>query len=292
MKNSMNSSLGIFFGLFASLSMAAMSVLIHFTTDRYTLGDIVFYRSLFMMMVALPFASKHFLKMFDKKSIYVWLRSLIAGIAMITYIKTLQLGHVALANSMAALTQVIVALIAFFLLKENLQKQQILGLFVVAGGVVFIQSGGVTDPVPLIVGVGLFSAILASISFVLLRKISREFPLSLIVFTVALLSFCLSFTLDRSHPLPSLSFDDSPLMGICLSALLMQLFMTLCFRVLKAGQAVVLNESFIIFSGVFSALYTGSMMQNTEWALYLVIIGGIALVNLPQKRVISGTHPL
>lgn len=284
----MNSGLGIVFGLLASLAMALMSVLIHFTSERYTLGDIVFFRSLFMMLWTLPFAMKHLPRLLQKDSLYLWIRSLIAGVSMITYMKTLQLGHVALANSMAALTQVFVAILAYAVLKERLQRWQIFGLILVTAAVVFIQSGGITKPVPTVIGMGLAASVFASVSFVLLRRISGEFPLSLIVFTLAFFSFSMSFTLEQKLAFSDLSFQESPLAGICVSALFMQLFVTLSFRRLKAGQAIVLNECFIIFSGIFSAQFTGIMMGRTEWSMYLVIIFGIALVNLPQKRLKTG----
>ena len=123
--------MGIIYGFTAAISMAVMTLLVNSSRSDFSLGQIVFARSFVMCIFTLPFALGHLSLIKTKISRLLLVRSVLGAAASITYLRTLQLGHLGLANSLAVVTQVIVPVGAFIFLREKLGKIQIMGLILI-----------------------------------------------------------------------------------------------------------------------------------------------------------------
>jgi drug/metabolite transporter (DMT)-like permease len=268
-----NRTIGTVSGILASIAMAVMTLLVHKSVERYTLGDIVLSRSVFMIMFSLPFAFKALKQVFSSQHKTLWLRSILGGLAMVMYLKTLQLGHVGLANSLAVLTQVVVPIGAWIYLRERLSRKQCVGISVIIVSVLYLQSGVIGRPAIELVSLGLGSAVLAAISFVMLRTIAGLYSTSTIVFLIAMVTAVLSPVFEIS--LKPVDFSSPLLWGIGISALAMQLFMTISYRHLFAAEALVINESFIVVAGILNVILGFSPFIANEFFAYTFILVGV-----------------
>lgn len=273
--------------LIAAICLALMGVLTHQSRDSLTLGDVVVWRSALMVVVTVPFILKTYKHLFTSTSLPLWIRSVTGSAAMILYLKTLQMGHVGIGNSLAILTQVFVPVLAFFFLKERFSMLNVMGLVVIVGPVLYLHSGVLEDLNRLTVTLGLLGAFLASISFVFLRRAAQVSSPYLIVFVVSVFSLFGGLFFEPQFESVASLVRNEYLWGIGGCALVMQFAMTYAYKYLEASRALVINETFIIWAALLQFFMFDEQIFVGEMLSYFAIVAGVMLVQVRGKRAID-----
>lgn len=239
----------------SALLFSLMGICIRFASysiDNYT---IVFFRNIVGFMLFLPLISNRglvFVKT-EKLWMHTW-RSVIGLAAMYGFFYAI--AHLELSNAMVFTysSPIFIPLIAWLFLKEPVTRIMLLAAGLGFFGVLFVAkpNEGLLNTISII---GISSSLLASMSFVTVRALTKTEPPERIVFYFCFLGSLISiipmFWVWRPYTTTELFF----LISTGLLANISQLFMSHAYRLAPAGQIAPVNYLAIVFAGLWGYFF-------------------------------------
>lgn len=284
-------SLGIVLRIGSTLAFAGMGVCIKALGQSVPLGQVVFFRSavaLVPLVLFLWWSSDFPRGLATKRPLGHIARSLLGACAMFTSFATIRLLPLAEATLLSYLSPVMLALLGWTLLGENLSLKRLggiaLGLF---GGAAFVLpalSGNLTDGSLLGLVMGLATALLTAGALVQVRRLSKAGEKAgAIAFWFAVVSALAGLaTLPAGWTVPTAE-QAMLLFGSGLFGGIAHLLMTLSFRHADAA-ALAPFEYLSILWAALAGLLVFSEVPNESFLIAAPLIIAGSVVALPKGR--------
>lgn len=239
----------------SALLFSIMGICIRFASETVDNPTIVFFRNAVGLFIFIPMLFKYgldFIKT-DKLWMHTW-RSIVGLAAMYGFFYAI--AHLKLSNAMvfSYSSPIFIPLIAYFFLKEKINRNMILAAVIGLIGVLLVAKpdNGFFNTLSFI---GLGACFLSAMAFVTVRALTSTEPPERIVFY-----FCIFGTLISSIPMfwhwRIFSLKELALLVTAgLLANISQLFMSYAYSLAPAGQIGPMNYIAIVFAGIWGFIF-------------------------------------
>jgi len=269
--------------LVAGLLFACMGVLVKYGSPHFTTSELVFYRSLFglLIMFAMLHRSNVVLATRHWRS-HLW-RGLSGTIAMMLFFYCIGVLPLATAITLNYTSSLFISALTVLVLKEKFHLPLTSALAVGFTGVILLLHPTLAHNQLLPGLLGLLSGLLASVALLNVRHLGvLGEPGMRVVFyfnLIATLGSGVWMLQDTLHPI---QIGDLPLLiAIGASATFAQLAMTRAYR---TGQTLVVGSlaySTIVFSALFGLLFWHELLSLSAWlGIALIIASGMLSLRL------------
>ena len=288
MTHSQNLARGAFFIVASEFSFALSAAIIKFTSDSLPNESIVFFRSVFGLVILLPLVIKtsintntNILKT-DRLDLHLLRGGIgISGMYSFFYsIGQISLGDSALIKSTIPL---IIPFVSGIWLQEKITRQ-----IVIAGAIGFMGVFLILEPTGNINWgslVALFSSLMAALGFVTVRKLSAtEPPLRIVSY------FTISTTTISSIPMIWNWQTPTPiqyimLIGIALTTTIGQLFLTRGYQNAPASLVGIFTYTSVPFGTFLGWLVWNELLDiNSFFGAILIILAGIIVLRTKATK--------
>lgn len=278
-------NLGSLWMLVAALGFAIMGALVKVGAQKFSSGELVFYRSLFGLMVIwlyiftkkLPLATP---VMFKQMS-----RALVGFASLVLFFYAIAHLPLATAITLNYTSPLFLAVFTPFLLHEKPKMTLFIGLTIGFIGVSLLLKPTINHQDWLAGSLGLLSGIGAALAYVHVKQLGKAHePDWRTVFYFTLVSTIgagLWMLFDRFHPI---NWQDLPvLLGLGLSATIAQLAMTRAYRTGDTLVVASLAYVTVVLASLFGVMWWHEHLSLDAWvAIGLIIVSGIISVRTTQ----------
>ena len=239
----------------SALLFSIMGVCIRFASETVDNPTVVFFRNAVGLFIFIPMLFKqglNFIKT-DKLWMHTW-RSIVGLAAMYGFFYAI--AHLKLSNAMvfSYSSPIFIPLIAYFFLKERINRNMIIAAVVGLVGVLLVAKPdqGLFNALSFI---GLGACFLSAMAFVTVRALTSTEPPERIVFY-----FCIFGTLISSIPMfwhwRLFTWQELGLLiAVGLLANISQIFMSYAYSLAPAGQIGPMNYIAIVFAGIWGFIF-------------------------------------
>lgn len=268
-----NKTKAVFSMLISALGFTLMSVTVKYLKD-IPLFEKVFFRNLVSLVIAFYLIKKSAVPIFGQKKSQLALFARagfgLAGVILNFYAIT----HLTLADStmLGKLSPIFVTIMACLFLKEKIDKEQIIGIFITFGGALLVIKPEFSlSIIPSLAG--LLSAASAGIAYTLLRYLKDKESPDTIVFYFSVVSVVgtLPFVLN-DYIMPD-STQLMLLLATGLFASIGQFGITYAYKYSKATEVSVYNYSAIVFGIILGFIFFHEIPDMLSLLGGAIIIG-------------------
>lgn len=263
--------------------LTVMAAIIKHVGEDVGTPMVVFLRCLFGLLVLLPVVARQGRTLFSSNRPGTMAVRALAGLAaMYGFFYVIEHLPLAEATLVKLTTPFFMPLIAYFWLREHINRHNAVAIVTGFAGVLFILRPGAAtfDPHAL---VGIAAAVLASVAMVAIRDMNEDEPASRIVFHFAVVTTVVS-------ALPLFWLWQTPdwhlwpwliAMGVCGTA--GQLCITHAFQIAPPGKLGPFNYTSVVFAALIGWLvWNESLFVTTLIGSLLIFVAG--LINLMAPR--------
>ncbi|MCS6885216.1 MAG: DMT family transporter [Acidobacteriota bacterium] len=246
--------------------------------------DLVFLRSGISCFILTPLIYTHLRELFLPHATTLLLRSLAGAAAMLCFFSNLQQAGVGIATSFANFAPIIVTLIAALFFKVKLKRAELIGITIAVAGALSLYK--VSTTTASVAAVGLFGALCTAVAQLALRQAALSFSPALVVWSMSLVTMITSM-LVGGRPSNEWWTSSTTLwaaLGVALTGLLGQVFMTLAYTKLSAPVASTFGLSSLVWGVLFETAFSKNPPSFAECLSYLAIILGVCTIHLSQKN--------
>ncbi len=290
-------STGLRYMVGAAFFFSIMSLFVKLVGQRLPSQEIVLVRSavtLFYSYLVVRWAG---LSLWGRNKRGLLLRGFFGFLALSCFFFALTKLPLADATVIHYTNPVFTAVIAAFVLDEAVGRGEIAGALLSLGGVAliaqpsFLFGGGGALPL-LYVGVALLGAILASVAYVMVRKLrATEHPLVIVFY------FPLVATLGSVPTALPTAVWPTPLewviliVGVGGTAQIAQIFLTKGLHAERAGRAMSISYLQIVFAAIWGMLFFQEYPDLLSIAGALLVVGGTLVVAYAESAEQEGPVP-
>ena len=224
----------------------------------------------------------------------LFLRGLSGGLAMNCFYASIQRLLISEAMALLFLNPAIVAVLAFFILRESITIYGILGCISSMIGMVFVVQPPIfgdeyswTSSRQWGVGFGVMSAFLAATAYISIRKIGKkEKPLTIAVWfhSTALLLSIIGLALPSTNKIMPSVVDWTCMILIAPCSFFAQLLISRGFQIEKAALGSAVNYLQVFFGAVLGLLLFGEPISLLALFGILLIFAGVLALATSSKR--------
>ena len=268
-----NKQKSVFFMILSVLGFSLMSVVIKYIPEIDIYEKIFFRNSVsFLISVYLITNKKLSLAIGKKNFSLVFLRSFFGFIGIYLNFYAITYLTIADSNILNRLSPIFIAIFAYIILKEKLDKIQILCIiFMILGTILVIKPSFSVTFIPSLAGV--LSAAFGGLSYTIIRYLNNKVHPDIIVFIFSLFSCVFSIPLMYSNfTLPN-KIQFLFLLGIGLTASIGQFGLTYAYKYAKASEVSIYN-----YTGILFGIILGFIFLNEIPDVYSVIGGSIIII--------------
>lgn len=278
-------SKGAIFMCLSALSFATMGAFAKYSKG-FSFFQILFFRGLISALFVYFTANKSDLNFFGKTSDSkkkLFIRSFLGTAGAVAYFFAIQKLYLADAVLLNNLSPIWVTFFAWFFLSEKPSKRQLLLLFIMLIGAIFVIKPKL-DVSFLYALIGFSSSILAGAAYTYVRYLSRdEKPSNLVLwFSVYNFLFMIPGMIFTGFRIP----NPKELFFLCavgVFAGLGQLFLTNSYKLAQANKVSIFQYLNIFFAGLYGILFWGEFPDI--YSLFgIVIVVGSSLVSYRMNR--------
>lgn len=270
--------------LLAALFFTMMNAGIRYVDHMPTL-QIVFFRALGTVAFCLVFLIRSRIPLFGtKRKLLIW-RAIVGVSAMAVFFRVMQIAPIASAVALRYLSPFFAAGLAVIFLKEKMRNVQWLWFLMAFVGVLLLKGFDTRISIIALI-LGLISAVLVGIVYVLIRKIGNtEHPLVIILYfmSLALLVGGISCLFFWVQPI---GIEWAILIGMGVVGFFAQLFMTMGLQNAETHLITPFKYAEVVFTLVVGWIFFG---EYQTWAtiggIVIIIVSLIANVYFRNRRV-------
>ena len=288
----------ILYMLFASFLSAFTGLFTKMITMEISSLEAVFFRNLIGLMVVSFAIYKHPTKSKGGKATLLFVRGFLGFVGILLFFYSIQTIPLGIAITLNKTSPIFGALFSFLFLKEYITKYQILAMLIAFFGVMFILFPGTFE-----FDINMFLAVLgglvAGLAYTSIRSLKGFYDTKEILFSFSLIGCLFPFILlviSAFITIPKgfeFAFSDFIIpdfnlslliLGLGLSGVLSQYFMTKAYENIKTGIAGTIGYTSIPFA-IFLGVLLGDDIPNilTFLGIILIVFGGI-LINYRFKK--------
>lgn len=244
---------GVIYILISAFFFALMAVFVK-SLPEISLSQKMFFRNIIGLLVIGVSVFRNKVALIPKKPGLMFLRSLFGLLGVGFYYAAIERLPLANAVMINKLSPLFVVIFAAMFLHEKIDKKQKIALFIAFIGAIFVAQPTLDySVIPSFLA--LFSAVFAAGAYTVIRKLSAYDRPKLIVFYFCLFSSLVMFPFMIFQGFVFPDFKQGlALLGIGVSALIAQMFMTHAYQYAEASEISVYNYSDTIFSILFGLL--------------------------------------
>lgn len=250
-----NKTKAVFSMLISALGFTLMSVTVKYLRD-IPLFEKVFFRNLVSLVIAFYLIKKSDVPLFGQRKSQLALFARagfgLAGVILNFYAIT----HLTLADStmLGKLSPIFVTIMACLFLKEKIDKEQIIGIFITFGGALLVIKPEFSlSIIPSLAG--LLSAASAGIAYTLLRYLKDKESPDTIVFYFSVVSVVGTLPFVFNDYIMPNSTQLMLLLATGLFASIGQFGITYAYKYSKATEVSIYNYSAIVFGIIFGFIF-------------------------------------
>ena len=250
-----NHQKGIKFLIGSGLAFSLMSICVKAIGGKIPVPELVFARATISLIITRLLMYKNNINPWGSQKRLLLIRGLFGTIALFCIFKALTILPIATATVIQYIYPTFTVICAYFILKENILKRIILSIMIGWIGIILVTQPEWSSSKNLLetltsVGIALMGALMTSLAYICVRKLSaKENPL-VIVYYFPLVSIPLSLPFIINNFVLPTGIDWIWIMGIGLFTQIGQLCITEGLRLIPAGQATSLNYSQVIFASI------------------------------------------
>lgn len=283
--NLSSSPAGFVFAILGGLSFGAMGFFVHISSGHAPSGELVFLRALFTLLMLSALIYNQVPRTLSRRARFLWLRGFAGSLSMLAFYWTLQHTSVGRSAALAHMAPVFVILLSWRFLREKITVKEAIAIGLAVTGVVALFAGDRSSWSPGVAAVGLLGAITASVAYVSLRRATADFSPLVVVWSFSLMMMLMALLVPgQSWKVPA---ADSvlPILGVCVSGMLGQMFLTWSYVYLKAPIASSLGLSSLVFGVLFESLFYRRVPGRGETISYLLILSGVSLLQMMNRGI-------
>jgi drug/metabolite transporter (DMT)-like permease len=281
-----SSQAGFLWALASAVSFGLMSWLVH-ACPGVPPAEIALLRGLAGLAILTPLAWRRLSTLLGRRSGFLWLRALSGAVSILCYYWNLQHTSVGTSKALQDLAPIFVAVYSLYVLRERLGGRTGFGIALAIGGALVIGLQGASPPSLPVLAVGLLGAVAAASAFLSLREAAVEHSPELVVWTLCAASSVVSsfalFGPDGTAGVPSAwvaprTLEWVMVLGVALTGLAGQLWMTRAYQRLSASVASALGLTALLWGVLFEIAFSHARPATADWIGYAcILVGAIAL---------------
>lgn len=258
--------------LLAEACFTGIGALVKLTSTDANQVQVVFFRNFFALLVMLPWLWLQGMSLLKTKRWYLHLSRATTGIvSMYCFFYVISQFPLAQAMLVLLLSPFVVPLIAKFWLKESPSKLTLFAILLGFIGVfIAIPVHGEAGS-PLLLAIGLLSAVLVAVTKTTIRYMSDTEPAARIVFYFSLLTAIISFIPVPFYWQPIAATSWWAFVGMGFLAAAGQLAMTKAYALAPASEIGMWTYSSVIFAGAFGYWFWQEPV-SMAWFLGVLLI--------------------
>ena len=275
---------GLCFATLSALCFTLMGVVVHDLKGDFNAYELTQFRTIWLVLLLLPFAFREFLGSFRLSSYAVWLRALLGGIGLILNYTSLQLLPISTASLLiAGLTTIIVTLGEWLIFRNQMGQRKVIGVLIVFLGLVTYYHEATFEMDRYLYLYPLFGAIFSAGAFLSLKKATNAASTSGILFILSLVTLliasCFSFDLNKI----SSSFYSYNIRVLVALSFLTQVFLVLSYRHIQPSDATVASQTAVFWCLLIDVFWNGKPIYYVDIVATLAIFCGIYLIAKVQR---------
>lgn len=283
-----NLALGAFLVTFSGLLLALMGFFSRLSTPYTSTGFIVFFQSLIAFILLVPIVIYKKVPLKTKRLPWLILRALTGTGAWLLLYQSIHLTSLTVGTLLTFSSPLLVPFVTHFILKNKIGAAVWLAVFVGFVGIVLVlnpfKEGQSIFNLGILLGVG--SAVLMTITQFTLRVLSQTEETLTVLFYYLLLSAIIFFpsALLNWHMPSGQIWIYIGIIGVLM--LSSQFLFTSAYRFASPVNLGAFIYLTIVFSAILDHLFLKADLGWLTWVgILLVIIGGVMVIRLEQKRV-------
>ena len=257
--NQDNNLKGIKFLIGSGLAFSLMSVCVKAIGDRIPISELVFARATISILITRFFLYKNKINPWGYQKRLLIIRGLLGTVALFCIFKALTVLPIATATVIQYIYPTITVICAHIILKEFVLRRIVYSIIIGWIGILLVSQPELTirsnvHHTILAICIAILGALLTSLAYICVRKLSiKEHPL-VIIFYFPLISIPVSIPFIVNDFVLPIGVDWLWIVGIGIFTQIGQLCITEGLRLLPAGQATSLNYSQVIFASIWGVL--------------------------------------
>jgi drug/metabolite transporter (DMT)-like permease len=264
--------------LVAALSFATMGALVKVGSAKFSSAELVFYRSLFGLLIILTLIRVKHLPIKTPHLHKQLARSLIGFAALLMFFYAISHLPLATAITLNYTSPLFLAALMPFMLHERPKKVLYLAVLISFIGILLLLKPSFARADLLAGIVGLCSGIGAGLAYLHVKQLGNlHEPDWRTVFYFTLISTIGAGIWMLFDQVSVVTWHDLPiLLGLAGSATLAQLALTRAYRTGKTLTVASLSYATVVISSLFGILFWAEHLSASEWlAIGLIMIGGV-----------------
>ena len=268
---------GFSFASLSALCFTIMSLIVHDLKGLFSPYELVQFRTIWLVLLLLPFSFRAFMKSFERVSVPVWSRALFGGIGLILNYSALQLLPVSTASLLiAGLTTIFVCLGESFFRQQSLSaKYRGLSLVCLGLYLFYYDATFISDQSLYLYPVA--GAFFSALAFLSLKKASHVASSNLILFVLSLVTFLIASCFSHDWQRIGLQIYDREIIAVVILSFLTQYFLILSYRRMPATDATVASQTAIFWCLLIDVLWNDKSLRLSDLASTFLVFFGIYL---------------
>ena len=251
---------------------------------RLSIYEIVFYKSAVALVITIGALLHQQIPIWGKSRGLLLARGATNALQIILYFVTVQHIPLPTAFTIRQITPIFTALLGVIVVKESLSLRQLIFFAISFAGIVLLNGFVVTDA-SWYIFVGLISALVGAISYVLVSKMKdKEHPLVIAVYGYLMSIFLTVPYLVNDFVIPQWH-EALIIIGISILGYLVQYY---SIKAYQYGPVALVSASYyagVVYTLIFSYLFFGEVLPPVKFlGLALVLLGVLLNIFYGQKR--------
>jgi len=261
----------IIYMLLAALFFSMMNAGIRYVDHMPTL-QIVFFRAIGTVLFCLVFLIRGRIPLLGTRRKLLILRAIVGVSAMAVFFRVMQIAPIASAVALRYLSPFFAAVLAVIFLKEKMRKVQWLCFLMAFAGVLLLKGFDTRISIIALI-LGLVSAVLVGVVYVLIRRIGNsEHPLVIILYFMSL-ALLVGGISSLFYWVPPVGIEWVILLGMGVVGFFAQLFMTMGLQNAETHLVTPFKYAEVVFTLIVGWIFFG---EYQTW----VTFGGIGIIIL------------
>jgi len=276
-----------FYLVFASLFFSLMTVCVKKTDEAIPIFELVFFRSIFSLVITSIIIKKKKINPWGKNKVLLTVRGLLGTIALICIFYSIRNMPLSLSTVIQYTYPIFISIFAVFLIKEKINFNLILALFLGWLGVFIILSPfhSISYEInQLVIVIAFTGAITTSLAYIAVKKLSKQEDIFIIIKYFPLISVITLSPIVYSNWITPQINDLIWIIGIGIFTQAGQTFLTLGLKNLPASQASSINYLQVIFGSTWGIYIFGeNITTNFVIGSIFILLGTIISTSKIEK---------
>jgi drug/metabolite transporter (DMT)-like permease len=282
--SSENRSGGLRYMVAAAFFFSLMSLFVKLAGQRLPAVEIVFFRSVVMLVISTALVRRARLPMWGHNKRLLLLRGLLGFCALLCFFYAVTKLPLADVTVIHFTNPVFTALLASFFLAESMRRREVSGLLLSLAGVVLIvrpsflfgQWAGNLDAAAVVVA--LAASVMSAGAYTSIRRLRATDHHTVIIFYFSMVSAAASIPLTAGAFVWPTPVEWALLIGVGIVTQTAQVFLTKGLLRERAGRAMSIGYVQVLFAALWGAMFFGDIPSPLSFGGAAMVFIGLLLV--------------